>query len=151
MQGMGAPQQGELGEAEGAMGEAGEQLGQGQGEGALDAQGRALEALRKGAQNLAQQMQGQPGEGGEPGEGAFGEPDGQPAGRPSAQQRGRDDPLGRPQRQRDWADGRVRVPGADESATQRARRILEELRRRLGESSRPADELDYLERLLRRN
>ena len=151
MRGMGAPQQGELGEAEGAMGEAGEQLGQGQGEGALDAQGRALEALRKGAQNLAQQMQGQPGEGGEPGEGAFGEPDGQPAGRPSAQQRGREDPLGRPQRQRDWADGRVRVPGADESATQRARRILEELRRRLGDPSRPMEELDYLERLLRRN
>ncbi|KPF67354.1 hypothetical protein IP69_13470 [Bosea sp. AAP35] len=151
MRGMGAPQQGELGEAEGAMGEAGDQLGQGQGEGALDAQGRALEALRKGAQNLAQQMQGQPGEGGEPGEGAFGEPDGQPSGRPSAQQRGREDPLGRPQRQRDWADGRVRVPGADESATQRARRILDELRRRLGDPSRPMEELDYLERLLRRN
>jgi uncharacterized protein (TIGR02302 family) len=151
MRGMGAPQQGELGEAEDAMGEAGDQLGQGQGEGALDAQGRALEALRKGGQNLAQQMQGQPGEGGEPGEGAFGEPDGQPAGRPSAQQRGREDPLGRPQRQRDWADGRVRVPGADESATQRARRILDELRRRLGDPSRPMEELDYLERLLRRN
>jgi uncharacterized protein (TIGR02302 family) len=152
MRGMGAPQQGELGEAEDAMGEAGDQLGQGQGEGALDAQGRALEALRKGGQNLAQQMQGQPG--GEPGdgtEGAFGEPDGQPQGRPSAQQRGREDPLGRPQRQRDWADGRVRVPGADESATQRARRILDELRRRLGDPSRPSEELDYLERLLRRN
>ncbi|MGQ3348533.1 DUF4175 family protein, partial [Bosea sp. (in: a-proteobacteria)] len=53
--------------------------------------------------------------------------------------------------QRDWADGRVRVPGADESATQRARRILEELRRRLGDPSRPMEELDYLERLLRRN
>ncbi len=89
--------------------------------------------------------------GGEPGEGdgtdnAYGEPDGRPAGRPSAQQRGREDPLGRPQRQRDWADGRVRVPGADESATQRARRILEELRRRLGDPLRPMEELDYLER-----
>jgi hypothetical protein len=109
-----------------------------------------LEALRKGGQNLAQQMQGQPGEG-DGTEGAFGEPDGRPAGRPSAQQRGREDPLGRPQRQRDWADGRVRVPGADESATQRARRILDELRRRLGDPSRPSEELDYLERLLRRN
>ena len=151
MRGMGAPQQGELGEAEDAMGEAESQLGQGQGEGALDAQGRALEALRKGGQNMAQQMQGQQGEGSEPGENAYGEPDGQPAGRPSAQQRGREDPLGRPQRQRDWADGRVRVPGADESNTQRARRILEELRRRLGDPSRPMEELDYLERLLRRN
>jgi uncharacterized protein (TIGR02302 family) len=151
MRGMGAPQQGELGEAEDAMGEAQGQLGQGQGEGALESQGRALEALRKGGQNMAQQMQGQQGEGSEPGENAYGEPDGQPAGRPSAQQRGREDPLGRPQRQRDWADGRVRVPGADESATQRARRILEELRRRLGDPSRPMEELDYLERLLRRN
>ncbi len=152
MRGMGAPEQGELGEAEDAMGEAQGQLGQGQGEGALGSQGRALEALRKGGQNLAQQMQpGQPGEPGDGTEGAFGEPDGQPAGRPSAQQRGREDPLGRPQRQRDWADGRVRVPGADESATQRARRILDELRRRLGDPSRPMEELDYLERLLRRN
>lgn len=150
MRGMGAQGQGELGEAEDAMRDAEGQLGQGQGEGALGSQGRALDALRKGGQNLAQQMQGQPGEG-DGTEGAFGEPDGQPSGRPSAQQRGRDDPLGRPQRQRDWADGRVRVPGADESATQRARQILEELRRRLGDPSRPLEELDYLERLLRRN
>lgn len=150
MRGMGGSQMGELGEAEDAMRDAEGQLGQGQGEGALDAQGRALEALRKGGQNLAQQMQGQPGEG-EGTEGAFGEPGDQPASRPSAQQRGREDPLGRPQRQRDWADGRVRVPGADESATQRARRILEELRRRLGDPTRPMEELDYLERLLRRN
>ena len=150
MRGMGAPQNGELGEAEDAMREAEEQLGQGQGEGALDAQGRALDALRRGGQNLAQQMQGQPGEG-DGTEGAYGEPDGRPAGRPSAQQRGSEDPLGRPQRQRDWADGRVKVPGADESATQRARRILEELRKRLGDPLRPTEELDYLERLLRRN
>jgi hypothetical protein len=33
---------------------------------------------------------------------------------------------------------------------QRAREILEELRRRLGEATRPPGELDYLERLLRR-
>ena len=46
---------------------------------------------------------------------------------------------------------RVKVPGADESATQRARRILEELRKRLGDPQRPTEELDYLERLLRRN
>lgn len=149
MRGMGADP-GELAEAEEAMREAERQLGQGQGGEALDAQGRALEALRRGGDNLAQQMQGQPGEGEGQGN-AYGEPDGRPPGRPSAQQRGSDDPLGRPQRQRDWADGRVRVPGADESATQRARRILEELRRRLGDPARPLQELDYLERLLRRN
>lgn len=149
MRGMGADP-GELGEAEDAMRDAEGQLGQGQDGQAVDAQGRALEALRKGGQNLAQQMQGEPGEG-EGNENAYGEPDGRPAGRPSAQQRDNNDPLGRPQRQRDWADGRVRVPGADESATQRARRILEELRRRLGDPLRPTEELDYLERLLRRN
>ncbi|MGH6863378.1 MAG: DUF4175 family protein, partial [Methylocella sp.] len=31
-----------------------------------------------------------------------------------------------------------------------ARRVLEELRRRLGEPARPREEMDYLERLLRR-
>lgn len=149
MRGMGADP-GELGEAEDAMREAEGQLGQGQDGEAVESQGRALDALRKGGQNLAQQMPGEPGEG-DGTENAFGEPDGRPAGRPSAQQRDNNDPLGRPQRQRDWADGRVKVPGADESATQRARRILEELRRRLGDPLRPMEELDYLERLLRRN
>jgi hypothetical protein len=33
----------------------------------------------------------------------------------------------------------------------RARRILEELRRRLGDPTRPSEEIEYLERLLRRN
>lgn len=150
MRGMGAPQNGELDEAEEAMREAEKQLGQGNGDEALDAQGKAIDALRRGGQNLAQQMQGQPGEG-EGTENAYGEPDGRQQGRPSGQQRGSEDPLGRPQRQRDWADGRVKVPGADESATQRARRILEELRKRLGDPLRPQEELDYLERLLRRN
>jgi uncharacterized protein (TIGR02302 family) len=149
MRGMGADP-GELGEAEEAMREAERQLGQGQEGDAVDAQGRALDALRKGGQNLAQQMQGQPGEG-EGNDNAYGEPDGRPAGRPSGQQRADQDPLGRPQRQRDWADGRVKVPNAGESATQRARRILEELRRRLSDPLRPSEELDYLERLLRRN
>ena len=32
----------------------------------------------------------------------------------------------------------------------RAHRVQEELRRRLGEPQRPAEELDYIERLLRR-
>ena len=63
----------------------------------------------------------------------------------------KDDPLGRPTRGRDMSDGRVRVPTADESAVQRARRIMEELRRKLGDPTRPQEELDYFERLLRRN
>ena len=58
------------------------------------------------------------------------------------------DPLGRPLRGRDYGDdSTVKVPG--EIDVQRARRILEELRRRFGEISRPQLELDYIERLLR--
>ena len=44
-------------------------------------------------------------------------------------------------------DTSVKVPG--EIDVQRARRILEELRKRFGESFRPQLELDYIERLLK--
>lgn len=59
------------------------------------------------------------------------------------------DPLGRPQ-QTEGPDLGTSVKVPDEIDVQRAREILEELRRRLGEPSRPALELDYIERLLRR-
>ena len=75
---------------------------------------------------------------------------GNPQGRQQTGERN-DDPLGRPLRSRDFSDGRVKVPGANESASQRAQRILEELRRKLGDATRPREELDYFERLLRRN
>jgi hypothetical protein len=56
--------------------------------------------------------------------------------------------LRRPLRGRDYGDDTtVKVPG--EIDAQRARRILEELRRRFGEACRPQLELDYLERLLK--
>ncbi|MFD2251568.1 uncharacterized protein (TIGR02302 family) [Pseudochelatococcus lubricantis] len=131
-----------LGAAERAMRDAEERLADGDGDGAVDAQGRALEALLDGAQGLARQMrQAQQGENGEPGS--------QPGtGEPGP---GEQDPLGRSTGQRRWSDGETRVPGADESAIVRARRILEELRRRLGDPTRPAEERDYLERLLRRD
>ncbi|MBO0732845.1 MAG: TIGR02302 family protein [Methylocapsa sp.] len=107
---------------------------------AVDAQGRAVEALREGAQKLAESMQGE-GEG----TGGGGEGEGQGSGffGPSADT----DPLGRPNG-RDNGFARYDPMGAP--AAQRARRVLEELRRRLGEPGRPQDELDYLERLLRR-
>jgi hypothetical protein len=41
----------------------------------------------------------------------------------------------------------VKVPG--EIDAQRARRVLEELRRRFGDTGRPQLELDYIERLLK--
>jgi uncharacterized protein (TIGR02302 family) len=143
--GFGQGQQGQgemdqLGRAGEAMGEAEGQLGEGNADSAVDSQGRALEALRRGAQNLAQSMQQQgmmgPGPNGQPGR----------LGRPRAQQE--TDPLGRPLRGRDYGDDTtVKVPG--EIDVQRARRILEELRRRFGENFRPQLELEYIERLLR--
>jgi Domain of unknown function (DUF4175) len=42
----------------------------------------------------------------------------------------------------------VKVP--EEADVQRARQILEELRKRLGERQRPPAELDYIERLIER-
>ncbi|HZH51163.1 MAG TPA: TIGR02302 family protein [Microvirga sp.] len=149
MQGMGMQGEQGLGEAEQDMREAENALGQGQDGPAVDAQGRALENLRRGMQGMAQQMQqmqqgdGNQQAGDQPGQG-------DPQGRGQASQRD-NDPLGRPTRNRDFSDGRVHVPEAGESAAQRAQRILEELRRKLGDPTRPQEELDYFDRLLRRN
>jgi uncharacterized protein (TIGR02302 family) len=143
--GFGQGQQGQgemnqLGRAGEAMGDAEGELGEGNADSAVESQGRALEALRRGAQNLAQSMQQQgmmgPGPNGQPGR----------LGPGRAQQE--TDPLGRPLRGRDYGDDTtVKVPG--EIDVQRARRILEELRRRFGENFRPQLELEYIERLLR--
>src|SRR5664280_941449 len=128
-QGQGKNEMGQLGDAGEAMGDA---------DGAVDSQGRALEAMRKGAQGLAQSMQ----------QNGMSQGPGQPGrnGRARAQQD--TDPLGRPMRGREYGDDvTVKVPG--EIDAQRARRILEELRKRFGVSTRPQLELDYIERLLK--
>jgi uncharacterized protein (TIGR02302 family) len=128
----------QLGQAGEAMGDAEAQLGDGNADSAVESQGRALDALRKGTQGLAQSMQQQMGQGQGPG------PNGR-LGQPRAQ---RDtDPLGRPLHGRDPDDFSVKVPG--EIDVQRARRIIEELRRRFGDILRPQEELDYIERLLK--
>jgi len=58
------------------------------------------------------------------------------------------DPLGRPQRTQGPDLGQnVDIP--DEIDVERARRILNAIRERLGERFRPRFELDYLERLLK--
>ena len=147
--GLGDPQQGQNGEGQGqdqlgsageAMGEAEGELGEGDADSAVDSQGRALDALRKGAQGLAQQMQ-QNGIGMGPGPG-------QPGRTGRARAQNDTDPLGRPLHGREYGDDTgVKVPG--EIDAQRARRILEELRKRFGESFRPQLELDYIERLLK--
>jgi uncharacterized protein (TIGR02302 family) len=143
----GDPQQGDsdsqdgLGQADSAMDDAGSKLGDGNADGAVESQGQALDALRKGAQSLAEAMQqgdgdGQQGDG--PGKGL------------GRQQNGANgsDPLGRPLHGREFGDDlTVKIPG--EIDVQRVRRILEELRRRLADPQRPQVELDYLERLLK--
>jgi uncharacterized protein (TIGR02302 family) len=138
------PQQGEgedgLGEADTAMGDASGKLGEGNADGAVDSQGRALDALRKGAQSLAEAMQ--QGEGDGQGDG--------PGNRVGRQQSGANgnDPLGRPLHGHEYSDDySVKIPG--EIDVQRVRRILEELRRRLADPQRPQIELDYIERLLK--
>jgi hypothetical protein len=140
----GDPQAGDdddgLGAADNAMGDAGGKLGEGNADGAVDSQGKALDALRKGAQNLAEAMQ-QDGEGQGTG----------PGGTRASRQAGdgtQSDPLGRPLHGRDFGDDlTVKIPG--EIDVQRVRRILEELRRRLADPKRPQIELDYIERLLK--
>jgi uncharacterized protein (TIGR02302 family) len=136
----GQPGQGDmeqqLGRAGEAMGEAEGQLGEGNADGAVESQGRALEALRRGAQGLAQMMQ------------QMGPGPGQPGRTGQARANQETDPLGRPLRGRDYGDDvTVKVPG--EIDAQRARRIIEELRRRLSDPLRPQLELDYIERLLK--
>lgn len=143
-----------LDDAEQAMRDAEGALQQGDSGQAVDDQGRAMEGLQRGMQGMAQQMQEMMGDGQGEGEGMGqgmqpGMP-GEPGQRGRADAR-RDDPLGRPSRGRDFSDGDVRIPDADASAAQRARRILEELREKLGDPTRPREELDYFERLLRPN
>jgi hypothetical protein len=117
--------------AEEAMRGAKEAIGESDLERATQQQSLALDRLRQGAQNMAQQMM-------EGGEAQAGQGPGN---------NGRD-PLGRPDRSNRPDLGlSVKVP--DEIDIQRAREVLDELRRRLGDPSRPSIELDYLERLIK--
>ena len=128
----------ELGQAGEAMGDAEGQLGDGDADSAVDSQGRAIEAMRKGAQGMAQAMQ----------QNGMGPGPGQPGRRGQARAQRDTDPLGRPMRGREYGDDvTVKVPG--EIDVQRARRVLEELRRRYSDPNRPQLELDYIERLLK--
>lgn len=135
-----------LGEAADAMGDAAGELNKGQTGPAGEEQGRAIQALRQGAQQmldqLQQQMQAQQGQG---------------QGQQGNQQQGRRgngqgrDPLGR----RSGGDqegiyGQNPNGNFDDAANvQRAREILEIIRKRLGENFRLEFEKNYLERLLK--
>jgi len=116
---------------------------------AVDSQGRALDQMRRGAQDLARQMAEADGKGrGQNQDGAQDMDDGQPGARGANGGGPQTDPLGRPLRGQDRGAGRMESGEPAEAAGARARRILDELRRRLGDSERSREELDYLERLL---
>ena len=135
-------------DADQAMREAERALEQGQEAEALDAQNRALQNLRKGAEELAQSMRqrGGPGEG--DGEGEIGaNPDGADPLNP--QNQGERDPLGRLMPSQTHDDrSRLYEDGKRSSSEERARALLDEVRRRLGEVDRNPAEIDYLKRLL---
>lgn len=128
-----------LEDAERAMGDAVDSLENGDERQAVDDQVRAMDALREGRRSLGQdladaQAQGQGEQAGREGRGGDAE---------------REDPLGRPTRNDGAMDGdSVRVPGA--ALGKRAKELQDEIRRRAGERQRPAEELEYLERLLDR-
>ncbi len=118
----------QLDKARQQMGKAGQELGRGELGGAGQQQGKALESLRKGAKQMAKEMMKRMNR--------------------RFSRNGRD-PLGR-QRGNNGFDPGMDVKVPDEIDTQRAREILEELRRRLGEVKRSPAELDYLESLIKR-
>ncbi len=126
-----------LDRAERSMEEAEQALRDGDLDGALDRQADAMEALRDGMRDFGEaladeQRQNRDGQGGER---DFGSADPQGT-----------DPLGR-------RPGETARIGSDENMVQndpdqRARELLDEIRRRSGEMTRPLEELDYLKRLL---
>ncbi len=121
--------------AERAMKGAANRLGAGSPRTALPRQQQALRAMRQGAQRLARQIARQQGR--------------QPGSVGMGSMRPRYDPLGRPLR------GRYAEPGPDQrmvpeaDAMQQARRILEYLRKRAEDATRPPLERNYIDRLLR--
>jgi len=132
----------QLGRAERSMRQSTDRLGQGEAGQAVPPQSEAIDQLQQGARSATQQLMQQLSRRGlmRPGPG-------QPMGEAPNRDR---DPFGRDAEN----DGRgvngdtrtVEIP--DHDKVQDARRIRDELRRRAGERSRPAPELDYFDRLL---
>ena len=127
-----------IGRAEQAMRRAEEALNQSLPSVAVGPQGEALDQLQQGLQSFVDQLLEQMAPGG-----------GISLGQGRPPPRGGRDPLGRDMPNLGGVDtGDVAIP--DEADVQRARAILDELRRRLGDRQRPVLERDYIERLLRR-
>jgi len=129
---------GNLGRAEREMRGAGEALRRGQPDRAVPPQGRALQQMRSGSRQAMRRLMQR-----------YGRRLGMMRGRPGWRRGERRDPFGR---LREGTGGfnssDIKIPGASE--LQRAREIMDELRRRAGERQRPKFERDYIDRLLRR-
>ncbi len=126
-----------LREAERNMGDAAEGLRDGDTAEALDRQAEAIDNLREGMRQMGEDLRRAEGTG----QGEQGDADGT-----TTSENGRD-PLGRPSGQRGGIGSNDNMlPEADSAA--RARALLDEIRRRAGEQTRPRIELDYLQRLL---
>lgn len=130
-----------LGSAERSMSEARDALNQNLPGDAVDPQANAMDQLQQGLEGMIDQfMQQQLGQG-----------EGGGSGQRSQSNQGFADPLGRDPsggQGSETTEGRgVTIP--DQSETMRSREILNELRRRSGDRSRPQFELDYIERLMR--
>jgi uncharacterized protein (TIGR02302 family) len=136
-----------LGRAERAMRGASGALSQGRPGDAVGPQTEALDQLQQGARRLGEQMMGRKTGSGQSDEG---EPDDQ-----AQPRQARRDPFGRARpndEETGWVDdgGPMRRGGPDvDTSLRRAKTILDELRRRAGETSRPAIERDYIDRLLK--
>ena len=121
-----------LGNARRAMGEARQLLQDGDLEGAGNAQGRAIDALRETGNSLAEQI-----------ENARREGEGE-----TAENSDNTDPLGRQNGGQNNDNSQADIDTKDNAT--RSREILKELRRRASEQEREQSERDYLERLLKR-
>ncbi|MGU3401393.1 TIGR02302 family protein [Brucellaceae bacterium D45D] len=123
----------DFGDAGKSMGNAADALERSEGGEAGDNQGNALDALRRAGRDMMQQMQQ-----------AMGQGEGQQGQRQPGNNRGRD-PLGR-ESGFGSNDDDTKIPG--EIDIQRAREILDEIRRKLGNALTPQMEKEYLQRLL---
>ena len=109
---------------------------------AIAPQTDALDQLQQAARDFSRQLR-QRLQGPQPNGGEIGATD------RDSPERGERDPFGRPLSNGGAYDlGDVKIP--DKTLLQKSREILDELRRRAGERSRPQIELDYLDRLLKR-
>ena len=142
----GAPDQKAFDDAEGAMKQAEGAITDGDTRDAIDAQGQAIESLKRGAQALAKELQGN-----EPGKGQAKGTRGQDQTGEGNGSNNDNDPLGRATRNLDSGDGALQQGGKGGSLEKRSREVVEELRRRLSEPERAQEERDYLRRLLERN